>query len=258
MTTTPLAFYRHYLVLHIRSTKLYSIEEIVQIGAVIVNAGNFELEGAFETLVRPSILSDISPATRQKFGFCYEELDIDFTHVLKWLLNDLAWALGGGGGGILIVTLGTREMYNLLCGQLAIEQAMGKMTSFPQPERLHMFESYCNLEAVFSQTNHFGATCKSGRRSGGDSLAFLYAHFKLEYGEAERAPRRAIDRAMALVPIMKLLVQRYLYNRPLFPTSQLPNLSNLVRRQELLPPAAGSDAAQLSTCDETVNNTLIT
>lgn len=228
--------YRYYIVLHLRSTKLFSIEEIVQVGIIVVDAETFGVVFAFESLVKPSLLSDVSSTTRHTLGINYEDLVFDFSHVLEFLLRDLDWAMKEEGGALL-VTLGNHQLHNLLRGQILIENALGKMDVFyAAPERLQLFNAYCNLEDVFYTTNACQLPAKP-IRGFQDHLEYLYFYFRLDFKETNRMPPRAVDRALALLPIMKILSRRL--GRPLYPTLRLPNL---------LPLAAPRPRSQRSPC----------
>lgn len=230
----PCTPYRYYVILHLRSTKVASVEEIVQVGLVVVDAVTFDEVFAFESLVKPSILNTISSTTSRTIGCNVDELYFDFSHVLEFILRDLEWALKDEEA--LLITLGNRHLQTLFRGQIMIECALGKMGRLCEnTEWLEFFTVYCNLEDSFFAK--YGIRLPSKPLRGfQDHLEYIYFYLKLNFDEALRAPARSVDRALAIVPLLKCMASK---ERPLYPNTKysisLPSTAQSVTSSTSLP-----------------------
>lgn len=217
MATSSL--YTHYLLTYFRTAKILTVEEIVQVGAVAVDATTLDVVGEFQSSVWPSLLRAAPSALQREVLTDSEEegdaqtLHASFARVLQFFLGDFEW-IDSRGGKALVIVLNNHQMKRLYCGQLMIEKAVGRMDAFPQPKRLALFDNFCSLEDVLYDTYELKLRHRpvTGFRK---DLQYLYFYFDLDADNLSL--ETALDSATALLPLLKKVAHR-LKGKQFYPT----------------------------------------
>jgi len=209
--------YGKYIILSVRATHVYSLEEIVEVGAVVVDAVTFNILQTFQSVVRPSVLPCLSKATEEKHSYTYMDLEINFATVLRMFLLDLAAHFDTS----LFVCVGNHHLAKYLLGQILLEQSVSR--EFPMDlweQRKAHFTQFCNLNDVMAklqrQRGHEGM--RRGLEHYND-IHYLLSSFQHAYDREEAKKWRCVDKAAAIIPIIKSLTEAL--GSPLMPTMRM-------------------------------------
>lgn len=199
--------YDYYVLLNFRSTKVFSLEEIVEYAIIIINAETLQVERTIHEYVKPSILQFVSAQTNLRSDLDYKET---FYHHLDGIVNIMAQFLDKK---ILMVTLSQDHLSRLLPGQAQIEERIRDLNA-DHNKFLSSCRQWCNLKNVFQLVSNREIQKQPWEKS---ELNHLWRCLGLPYDDIYK---NCLIEAREAVDIIRILVRKTASER-LFPTTSL-------------------------------------
>ncbi len=137
--------YDYYVILNFRTTKVFTLEEIVESAIVVVDAKTLLIVRTLHEYIKPTILRCLSAETN--FRHDLSDAEVHFTDHLYQIRNVIYEFCDKK---LLLVTIGQEHLTKMFPGQITIERAC-RRNAFSAHETFifQRFQHWCNLKDVF-------------------------------------------------------------------------------------------------------------
>ena len=167
--------FQYYVILDIRTTKVYNVEEIVELGLVITKTDYLGAMYSYNTFVKPTILKRVSTQSQVEHG--------------------------------LIVISDKCIMERHFPSQCEISQRLNQ-NNWPSAKAMQPFQQWCCLRDMYGIVRDIAIDTQ------GYSVASFNTEYYKTYSGLIKTYPRCVDRANALIPLLKmysLILQRDLF-----------------------------------------------
>lgn len=197
--------YPHYNIISLKTTKVFNLTEIVELGLRIVDSEDYDEIDSFTSFVKPSIAKDLSIITQINDGIHFEDLEHDFATVLSTMIESNRESFENG----LVVMVDQEKMFS---GQYLIEQALGKDNL---TKDMKFFKQWCDLLDIFDYIEPHKLADFKGNNTVQKLISF---YWKDEPYLLKKAAKSCLDQCEMIAHLMHTM-HYSLRNWDFFPTS---------------------------------------
>lgn len=209
--------FQFYIILDFRTTKIHNVEEIVELGLVITKTNYLGALYTYSTFVKPTILKRVSNDSQVRHGITYNSQNPDFSKVLDLLTSKISF-IANILEYSLIVVPDRCIMESIFPGQCEIIQRLNGL--FPPSKNMDVFQQWCCLRDMYGIVRDMAINTQNY------TIETFNKEYYNTYSGLVGIYSRCVDRANALIPLMKMY--SFILQRNLFPTTimSIPSIQN--------------------------------
>jgi hypothetical protein len=208
--------FQFYVILELRTTRVYNVEEVVELGIVVTKVDCLSPMYVFNTFVKPTILQRISKTSQLHYGIEPPHVtENDFSKVLTLITSQDPLVAHALENGLLIIS-DKQIMERDFPGQCEIIQRFD--LPFPSEVEMNPFYQWCCLRDLFGIVRDVALHVQ-----GYSADKFTKEYYKT-FGGLVNIYSRCAEKATALIPLLRMYT--LILERQLFPTTQVIRSSN--------------------------------
>ena len=204
-------FFQYYIILDIRTTKIYNVEEIIEIGLAITKSDYIGPLYSYNTFVKPCILKRVSSESQLKHGITYDPQAHKFGYILDLLTSKIPFIANALENGLIIIA-DKIIMEQYFPGQCELIQSMND-SKFPPVKEMKAFQQWCCIRDMYGVVRDIAISTQNYTVD-----KFNKEYYKTYSGLVKIYPR-CVDKANALIPLLRMY--SLILQRQFFPTTMV-------------------------------------